>query len=77
MCEVAHRAFVLLVPAEQERRVTPWGRVLATVCMSGRIAILQVLERTLPDARTGLAEWWSSHGTRDGSSASTTYGGVD
>ena len=73
VCEVTHPAFVLLDPAEQERRVSAWGRVLATICRSGRIAILQVLERTLPDSGTGLAEWWASHGTDDGSFASTTY----
>ena len=65
VCDVSHPAFVLLDPGEQERRVTSWGRVLATVCRSGRIATLQVLERTLPDSGTGLAEWWASHGTAD------------
>ena len=70
---VAHPAFVLLDPGEQERRVSAWGRVLATVCRSGRISMLQVLERTLPDSGTGLAEWWASHGTADDSWASTTY----
>src|SRR5699024_3818785 len=58
---------------EQERRVTAWGRVLATTCRSGRIARLQVLERTLPDSGTGLAEWWDAHGDADGSWAATTY----
>jgi hypothetical protein len=70
---VTHPAFVLLDPGEQERRVNAWGRVLATVCRSGRIAMLQVLERTLPNSGTGLAEWWASHGTHDESWASTTY----
>ncbi|GGO59823.1 hypothetical protein GCM10010910_03720 [Microbacterium nanhaiense] len=73
VCAIAHPAFVLLDPGEQERRVTAWGRVLATVCRSGRVATLQVLERTLPDSGTGLAEWWAAHGTDDGSWASTTY----
>lgn len=73
VCEVNHPAFFLLDPGEQERRVTSWGRVLATVCRSGRIATLQVLERTLPDSGTGLAEWWDSHGTADDSWAATTY----
>lgn len=73
VCEVTHPAFVLLDPGEQERRVTSWGRVLATVCRSGRIATLQVLERTLPDSGTGLAEWWASHGTDDDTWAATTY----
>lgn len=71
--EVSHPAFILLDPGEQERRVTAWGRVLATTCRYGRIATLQVLERTLPDSGTGLAEWWAEHGTHDTSWASTTY----
>lgn len=70
---VTHPAFVLLDPGEQERRVTAWGRVLATVCRSGHISMLQVLERTLPDSGTGLAEWWASHGIHNDSWASTTY----
>src|SRR5690606_2001184 len=71
--EVTHPAFVLLDPSEQDRRVTAWGRVLATVCRSGRVATLQVLERTLPDSGQGLAEWWATHGVDDGSWAATTY----
>ena len=58
-------AFILLDPLEQQRRVTSWGRVLATACRSGRIASLQVMERTLPDSGKGLAEWWSQHGHQD------------
>src|SRR5699024_448686 len=73
ICEVSHPAFVLLDPGEQERRVTSWGRVLATACRSGRIATIQVLERTLPDSGTGLAEWWEAHGTADDTRAATTY----
>ncbi len=73
ICEVTHPAFILLDPGEQERRVTTWGRALATVCRSGRIATLQVLERTLPDSGTGLAEWWNEHGTPDGTWAADTY----
>ncbi len=70
---VTHPAFILLDPAEQQRRVASWGRVLATGCRSGRIASLQVMERTLPDSGKGLAEWWSSHGRIDDSWTSTTY----
>lgn len=70
---IAHPAFVLLDPSEQNRRVSAWGRVLATVCRSGRISALQVLERTLPDSGQGLAEWWAEHGTDDGTWAATTY----
>ncbi|WP_017792496.1 SCO6880 family protein [Leucobacter salsicius] len=70
---VSHPAFVLLDPGEQDRRVSSWGRVLATVCRSGRLSMLQILERTLPDSGTGLAEWWASHGNANDSWASTTY----
>ena len=70
---VTHPAFVLLDPAEQERRVVSWGRVLATACRSGRIASVQVMERTLPDSGKGLAQWWDSHGIRDSTWTSTTY----
>jgi len=70
---LTHPAFVLLDPGEQERRVTAWGRVLATTCRSGRIARVQVLERTLPDSGTGLAQWWREHGSDEGSWTATTY----
>lgn len=73
MLRVQHPAFVLLDPAEQQRRVTGWGRVLAAACRSGRIARIQVMERTLPDSGSGLAEWWREHGTDDGSWAATIY----
>lgn len=73
LLEVTHPAFVLLDPGEQERRVSSWGRVLATCCRSGRVARLQVLERTLPDSGTGLAQWWAEHGTHDDSWTSRTY----
>ena len=69
---VSHPAFVLLDPGEQQRRVAGWGRVLASACLSGRIARIQVSERTLPDSGTGLAEWWRQHGSDDGSWAATT-----
>ena len=71
---VSHPAFVLLDPGEQERRVLGWGRVLATACRSGRLASLQVVERTLTDSGSGLAEWWSRHGAHDRSWPATTYG---
>jgi hypothetical protein len=74
---VTHPAFVLLDPGEQQRRVSGWGRVLASACRSGRIARIQVNERTLPDSGTGLAEWWQRHGPLDGPGsqtwAATTY----
>ncbi|MHC9043331.1 SCO6880 family protein [Microbacterium saperdae] len=71
--EVTHSAFVLMDPGEQERRVHGWGRVLSTVCRSGRIARVQVLERTVPDSGSGLSQWWTEHGQDDGSWVAQTY----
>lgn len=71
--EVAHASFVLLDPGEQERRVHAWGRVLATVCRSSRIARLQVLERVVPDSGSGLTQWWKEHGIDDGSWVARNY----
>lgn len=73
MLEVSTRAFLLLDPGEQERRAHAWGRVLATVCRSTRIHRMQVLERTLPDSGSGLAEWWRREGTADGSWPARVY----
>ncbi|SEE47655.1 hypothetical protein SAMN04488561_1447 [Jiangella alba] len=73
VCGIEHSSFVLLDPCEQQRRVTAWGRVLATCCRSGRLATLQVSERTLPDSGSGLADWWRRHGSDDHSWAATTY----
>lgn len=42
---------------EQERRVTAYGRLIAGLCQTGRIARAQILERTLPDPGDGLGEW--------------------
>src|SRR3546814_18855414 len=70
---VAHPAFILLDPLEQQRRVSGWGRVLATACRSGRIASLQIMERTLPDSGKGLAEWWHQPGSSDDTFTATTY----
>ncbi|GGD24382.1 SCO6880 family protein [Nocardioides daphniae] len=70
---LTHPAFILLDPLEQQRRVTAWGRVLATACRSGRLASVQVMERTLPDSGKGLAQWWTEHGQHDGSWTSRTY----
>ncbi|CUR54336.1 SCO6880 family protein [Nocardioides sp.] len=70
---VSHPAFILLDPIDQERRVVSWGRVLSTACRSGRIASLQVMERTLPDSGKGLTDWWSAHGNHDNTWTSTTY----
>lgn len=71
--DIQHPAFVLLDATDQNRRITTWGRVLASACRTGRIAAVQVLERTLPDSGRPLVDWWRTHGTRDGSWAAETY----
>jgi hypothetical protein len=71
--EVTHPSFVLHDPAEQQRRVAGWGCVLSTVCRSGRIARLQVLERAIPDTGSGLEQWWAAHGRDDGSWVARCY----
>ncbi|MGO1316499.1 MAG: SCO6880 family protein [Cellulomonadaceae bacterium] len=71
---VTHPAFTLLDPADQQRRITAWGRVLATACRSGRLAALQVTERTLPDSGKGLADWWATHGSHADTWVTRTYG---
>ena len=58
---VASAGFELLDPADQARRVAGWGRVLATVCRSGRIAAVQVTQRTLPGSGASLVEWWQTN----------------
>ena len=71
---LTHPAFILLDPAEQQRRVAGWGRVLATACRSGRVGALQVCERTVPDSGKGLAHWWAAHGSRADTWVTRTYG---
>ncbi len=73
IARVRHPAFVLLGPADQERRVAGWGRVYATLAQSGRIARVQVLERTLPDSGRGVQQHWATHGIHDSSWASRMY----
>lgn len=71
---VTSSGFTLLDPADQARRVHGWGRVLATVCRSGRICALTVAERTLPGAGASLTEWWGANGSDDGSLPARIYG---
>jgi hypothetical protein len=62
IARVRHPSFVLLSPADQDRRVAGWGRVYAACCQSGRIARIQVLERTLPDSGQAQRRWWEQAG---------------
>lgn len=70
---VSAPAFVLLDSSEQARRVGGWGHALAGLCQGGRIARVQVLERTIPDPGDELAQWWAEHGHRGGDWSSQIY----
>jgi hypothetical protein len=54
-------AFALLDSGEQDRRVRGWSRALAGLCQGGRIARVQVLERTVPDSGDALAAYAEQH----------------
>jgi hypothetical protein len=71
---VTSSGFALLDTADQARRVAAWGRVLATVCRSGRVSALTLSERTLPGSAASLAGWWHSNGIDDGSLPARIYG---
>jgi hypothetical protein len=73
VARVRHPSFVLLSPAEQDRRVAGWARVYAACCQSGRIARVQVLERAMPDTGHALRSWWEHAGRRDGGWAARQY----
>ena len=71
---VSGRAFALLDPADQDRRVAAFGSVLAS--MAGeRSAVhrVQWVERTVPDRGDALARHWTLHGVQDGSVAARSY----
>ncbi len=73
VAKVRHPSFVLQAPGDQDRRVAGWGRVLASTCASGRIARVQVLERTLPDSGQGVRAHSDAHGLQDGTWAARQY----
>lgn len=54
-----HPAFLLLGHDDQNRRTAGWGRVLSGACRSGRIARLQILERTAPDGGEAVQSYWN------------------
>jgi len=60
---VSHSAYVLLAPSDQTQRVSAWGRVLASLAQTGTCAALQVLESTIPDPGTKVAQWYEEHAT--------------
>ncbi|NUR93962.1 MAG: PrgI family protein [Kribbellaceae bacterium] len=57
---------------EQDRRVAAYGRMIAGLCQSNRIAHAQILERTIPDPGDGLGDWARKRGL----DASTATGAI-
>jgi hypothetical protein len=43
--------------------VSAWGRVLASLAQTGTCAVLQILESTIPDPGTKVAQWFEEHAT--------------
>ncbi len=70
---VLHHSFVLLGPAEQDRRVSSWGRVLAVLAATEQIATVQVLEATIPDTGSEVAGYWQDHGLKRDQWADRNY----
>ena len=60
---LSHSAYVLLAPSDQTQRVSAWGRVLASLAQTGTCAAIQVLETTIPDPGTKVAQWYNERGT--------------
>jgi hypothetical protein len=73
IARVRHPSFVLMSPADQDRRVAGWARVYATCCHSGRLAAVQILERAVPDTGEALRAWWAEAGRADSGWAATQY----
>jgi len=70
---VSHSAYVLLAPGEQTQRVSAWGRVLASLAQTGTCAAIQVLESTIPDPGTKVAQWYEEHATHTDDWANNEY----
>ncbi|WP_134119363.1 SCO6880 family protein [Kribbella kalugense] len=58
---------------EQDRRVAAYGRMIASLCQSNRIARAQILERTIPDPGDGLGDWARKRGLDPASPAGAIY----
>ena len=70
---VSHPAYVLLAPENQASRVSSWGRVIASLAQTSTCAVLQVLESTIPDPGTKVAQWYEEHGTHQDDWSNTEY----
>ncbi|MEU2231251.1 SCO6880 family protein [Streptomyces vietnamensis] len=73
VARVSSRAFALLDPAAQNSNVAAWGRALAGIARTGRVATVQVLERTVPDSGDSLARHWTEHGNPQAPVAGQIY----
>ena len=60
---ISHPAYVLLAPIDQESRVSNWGRVIASLAQTGTCSVLQILESTIPDPGTKVAQWYAMNAT--------------
>ncbi len=59
--EVTSPEFLLRDPVDRNARVAGWGRVLAAATRTGAITQLHLLERSIPDDGTELAEYTHTH----------------
>ena len=60
---ISHPAYVLLAPIDQENRVSNWARVIASLAQTGTCSVLQILESTIPDPGTKVAQWYAMNAT--------------
>jgi hypothetical protein len=63
--EVTSPEFLLRDPVDRNARVAGWGRVLAAATRTGAIRQVQLLERSIPDDGTDLADYTNTHLTAD------------
>jgi hypothetical protein len=63
--EVTSPEFLLRDPVDRNARVAGWGRVLASATRTGAIRQVQLLERSIPDDGTDLADYTNTHLTTD------------
>ncbi|HEY1713108.1 MAG TPA: SCO6880 family protein [Solirubrobacteraceae bacterium] len=70
---VTHPAYVLLAPDEKSRRVSMWGRAIASLQQGASCAGLQVLEQTLPDTGSAITDYYLEHGAKIGGWAQEQY----
>ncbi|MFC8708885.1 MULTISPECIES: SCO6880 family protein [unclassified Streptomyces] len=73
VARVTSRAYALLDPSTQHHNIRGWGRALAALARSGKIATVQVLERTVPDSGDALTRHWTQNGNPQAAVAGQIY----